>query len=253
VALLVVLTASACRVNTEVDVAVKENGSGSVTVRVGLDDDALRREPNIAQELKTADLGATGWTVSGPAKSSDGLTYFSATKPFATTDEAAKVLAEVSGPNGPFRGFTITSSRSFARTKFSFRGTVDFHAGLEAFSDSQLAAQLDGKPLGDDLQALAQRAGQPLDQVFQFRVAVQLPGSVTSNAPVRVGSTAVWQPSLAQPAPQVLAAHSTSTRWVTVVATLVAAIALLALVTLVVIQFMSRRHGRQPRHAASSP
>ena len=75
-------------------------------------------------------------------------------KNFANPDEASKIFTELSGTNGPFRDFAITRSRSFARTKFTFKGTVDFTAGLESFSDSELAAQLDGKPLGDDLQAI---------------------------------------------------------------------------------------------------
>jgi hypothetical protein len=232
---LVLLGASGCRVQTDIGITVKENGSGTVTVRMGFDDDALQKVPNLLQSLKTDDLKTAGWTVVGPAKEADNLTHVQVSKDFANPDEASEVFAELSGANGPFRDFAITRTRSFAHTKFTFRGTVDFTAGLESFSDSELAAQLDGKPLGDDLQAIEQRIGEPLDNVFQFRIAVQLPGDVTSNAPVRTPNGAVWQPKLSQPGPQQMTASSTTTRWQTIIPTVIAAVAGVAL--LVVLGF----------------
>jgi hypothetical protein len=249
--LLVVFGASGCRVHTEIGVTVNENGSGSVTVRIGLDDDALRRAPNFVQALKTDDLKAAGWTVVGPVKDPDNFTYLEASKSFANPDEANKIFTELSGNNGPFRDFALTKSRSFARTKFTFHGTVDFTAGLESFSDSEVASQLDGKPLGDDLQAIQDRLGEPLDNVFQFRVAVRLPGDVTSNAPGQAANGAIWQPRLSDPAPVQLTATSTSTRWVTVIGTLVAAIAGVVLLLLLVLRLIfgiRKRH--RARHAA---
>ena len=118
---------------------------------------------------------------------------------------------------------------------------MDFTAGLESFSDSELAAQLDGKPLGDDLQAIEQRIGEPLDNVFQFRISVRLPGDVKSNAPVQLGGAAAWTPRLSQPGPQQLVASSTSTRWQTIIPTIVAVVAGLALIVCAVLSVASRR------------
>ncbi len=233
---------------TDIGVTVNENGSGTVTVRVGVDDDALKRVPNLVQSLKTDDLKAAGWTITGPVKEGDDLTSIAASKNFANPDEASKIFSELSGTNGPFRDFAITRSRSFARTKFTFKGTVDFTAGLESFSDSELAAQLDGKPLGDDLQAIEARVGEPLDQVFQFRITVRLPGDVKSNAPVQLGGSATWQPRLSQPGPVQLVATSTSTRWQTIIPTIIAAVAGLALVVLLALRLIwtLRNRRRQP-------
>jgi hypothetical protein len=250
--LLIVIGAGACRVDTQVGITVNQNGSGTVTVRVGLDDDALRRVPTLVQDLETDDLRATGWTLQGPTKQSDGLTYISASKNFADPEEASKVLAEISGPNGPFRDFAITRTRSFAKTKFTFDGTVDFAAGLESFSDSELAAQLDGKPLGDDLKAIEDRAGQPLDTAFQFHVIVRLPGKLTSNAPVQAANGAVWQLKLSDTEPVKLTATSTDMRWLTVIATGIAIVAGGAVLVLVVLRLLSRRRrARHARHAVT--
>jgi hypothetical protein len=248
--LLIVIGAGACRVDTQIGITVNENGSGTVTVRVGLDDDALRRVPTLVQDLKTDDLKSAGWTVQGPAKASDDLTYISASKNFANPEEASKVLAEISGPNGPFRDFAITRTRSFAKTMFTFEGTVDFTGGLESFSDSELAAQLDGKPLGDDLKAIEDRVGEPLDTAFQFHVVVRLPGKVKSNAPIRAGNGSVWQPKLSDTEPLKLTASSTDTRWLTLIASGIAIAAGVAVLVLVVLRLLSaRRRGRHARHA----
>jgi hypothetical protein len=238
-ALAVVLGTSACRVQTEIGVTVSENGSGTVTVGVGFDDDALRRAPNLLQSLRTDDLSAVGWTVVGPRKAADDLTHVDVSKSFANPSEATKIFTELSGSNGPFRDFAITRTRSFAHTKFTFTGTVDFTAGLESFGDSELAAQLDGKPLGDDLQAIEQRIGQPLDDVFQFRISVHLPGEVKSNAPVTLAGNAIWQPRLTQADPMQLKASSSTTRWQTLIPTVIAIAAAAALVLVLALRGVS--------------
>ena len=229
---------------TDIGIEVKEDGSGTVTVKIGLDDDAMKQAPNFEQALKVDDLTANGWTVTGPVKETDGFTYFSAAKPFANSDEAGKIFAEVSGERGPFRDFTISRERSFARTKFHFSGVVDFTGGLESFSDSELAQQLDGHPLGEDVKAIEARINDTLDNVFQIRVAVRLPGDVTSNAPGQATNGAVWQPRLSQPEPITLEASSTSTRWFTIIGTAVTTASVLLLPVVLVLLARSRRRRR---------
>jgi hypothetical protein len=241
---LVVVLSGACKVRTDVGIEVKENGSGAVTVRIGLDDDALKRAPNFQQSLKVDDLTAHGWKVTGPVKETDGFTYFAATKPFANPTEAAKIFVEISGDKGPFRNFTISRTRSFAHTKFHFSGTIDFTNGLASFSDSQLATELDGKPIGDDIKALEQRINDSLDNVFQFRVAVRMPGDVTSNAPGQAMNGAVWQPRLSQPGPTALQASSSSTRWFTIIGTIVTVVSGLGIIVVVVVRLIVMRRRR---------
>lgn len=246
--LLVVALGAACQIRTEVGIDVEADGSGVVTVGVGLDDDALEQIPGIEDELRIQDLEQTGWTVTGPAREPDGLTWFRVAKPFATPEEAGSILDEVAGETGPFADFRIRRSRSFARTTYEFDGAVDFERGLESFTDQQLADTLDGQPLGESVDAIEARIGQTIDQVFTFRVAVRLPGSVESNAPTQASNGAVWQPRLSEPGPVVLHASSTMTRWGTLALTLVAALALL---TAVVVLLWRPRRRRRLRHAAT--
>ena len=246
----VVLLAAGCQVRTEIGVDVEEDGSGVVSVAVGLDEDALARVPQLDQELRLDDLRATGWTITGPAREADGFTWIRASKPFDTPDAAAGVLAEVSGAEGPFRDFVVARDRRFARTDFTFRGVVDFSGGLEAFGDERLAEVLEGEPLGEDVSAIEERIGRAIDEAFTFRVAVRLPGDLrSSNAPTEAGNGAVWEPRLSEGGPIELAAASQSTRLRTLVLTAVAVVAGLAAVVLVAVP--GRRRRRRRRGAAA--
>jgi hypothetical protein len=242
---LVIVCSGACRVRTDIGVEVKENGSGTVTVRIGLDDDAMKKAPNFEQALKVDDLTAHGWTLTGPVKETDGFTYFTATKPFANPDEAKKIFLEISGDKGPFRNFQISLTRSFAHTKYRFSGTADFSGGIQSFSDSELAQQLDGQPIGDDVKAIEQRINDSLDNVFQIHVAVRLPGDVTSNAPGQAVNGAVWQPRLSQQGAITMEASSTSTRWFTIIGTVVAVAAGPVLLPIVLALTFRRRRRRR--------
>jgi hypothetical protein len=240
--LVVVLLAAGCQVRTEVGVEVEEDGSGVVSVAVGLDDDAMSRVPRLDQELRLDDLRATGWTITGPTLEADGFTWIRASKPFATPSAATGVLAEVAGADGPFRDFVVTRERRFARTDFTFRGTVDFTGGLEAFGDEGLSEVLDGEPLGEDVLAIEERIGQAIDQAFTFRVAVRLPGDLrSSNAPTEAANGAVWEPRLTEGGPIELVAASESTRTRTLVLTAVAVVAALAAVIVLVVPRRRRR------------
>ena len=119
-ATLALLACSACQVTIAVGVDAKQNGSGVVRAGVGLDDDALRQIPDLAQQLRVDDLKRAGWTVVGPRKESDKRTWVRATKSFANPAGAAQAMTELNGPNGPFKDFRLTRKHSFLRTKTSF-------------------------------------------------------------------------------------------------------------------------------------
>lgn len=228
-----------------IGVDAREDGSGRVSVAVGLDEGALAQAPDLAKQLRTSDLAAAGWTVTGPEKGEDGLSWFRAEKPFTTPEQANRVLAELAGENGPFRDFRLRRERSFARTRFRFSGMVDFGGGLESFGDPDLARSLDGEPLGEDVSAIEARIGQSIDRVFRFKVAVRLPGEVSSNAPVKAGNGAVWRPTLSEPGPIRLRAESEQWRTAPLAWLAVGLAAAAALVVLLAVS-LARRWRRRP-------
>lgn len=246
---LVALAGAACRVRTEVGVQVREDGSGSVTVTVTLDKDAVAGAPDIEKIVRTSDLTKTGWAVTS-AQQTDGSLVLRAEKWFANPAEADAILRELSGSTGPLRDFRITRKRSFARTTTAFSGTVDFGQGLQGFSDGELTAQLGGRPLGEDIAAIEKRVGESLDKVFQFRVAVLLPGEVSSNGLGQTSNGAVWEPKLSDKAAARLEAAGRSWRIRTLLLAGLAAIAVLALVVILLLHLARRSlsaDGRQWR------
>lgn len=195
IALVVVacLMAVGCQVRTVVTVDVAEDGSGTVEVAVGLDDEAVGQIPDLddngstdqtdlTQLVRVEDLTAAGWEVA-EAEVEDGTTWFRISKPFGTPAEANEILAELTGPEGPLRDFELTRSTGFGRDGFELTGTVDLSGGLEAFGDEGLAAALDGEPLGEDAAAIEQRLGRPLAEMFTFEMDVNMPGASDSFSP----------------------------------------------------------------------
>lgn len=247
---LVVVLLAACQVRTEVAIDVHDDGSGTVMVSVGLDPDASARFPSLADDLRLDDLEATGWSVTGPTVEADGLNWVRVSKPFATPEEAGAVLAEVAGDDGPFRDFRVTRARSFARTDYSFAGTVDFTRGIEAFSDQALTDALDGQPLGESVAAIEERIGSALDDAFTFRVAVGLPGDVSSNAPTSASNGAVWEPRLSEARAITLEADSEVVRtksYAFVAIGVVAALLVVAFGIVVPARRRARRRAVKPR------
>ena len=199
-AALAAASTAACEVRTSVDVALAEDGSGTVTVAVALDDEALAQVPDVDDDgasgpadlaalVRTEDLVAAGWTVDDPT-SGGGETVVRVTRPFGTPAEAQQILAGLTGPAGALRDLAVTRSASFGRTELGFSGTIDLSGGLEAFGDEGLAAALDGEPLGEDAAAIEARIGRPLADAVTVEVTADLGGERQSWAP-RLGDAPV--------------------------------------------------------------
>jgi hypothetical protein len=197
-AALAALVLPACQVTTSVGVDARSNGSGEVRAVVTLDKDAAGQVPDLGAKLRVADLRAAGWRVDGPTATADGGLTVSARKPFATPAEASTVIEQLSGSTGPFQAFKLRRTRSFAKTRLGFTGTVDLSKGLASFSDPTLRSRLGGSDLGFDPSQLQSRLGQALARVFPVKVSVRMPGTVTSNAPLRAGNGAQWSPTFGE-------------------------------------------------------
>ncbi len=240
-ALLLLVALAGCQLRTEIGITVEDDGSGAIAVAVGLDDEALER----AGEIQVDDLEATGWTITGPEVEDDGLHWFRATKPFGTPDEAGAVMAEIA-EGSPFQDFMVERRKGFGTSTYRFTGTVDFTDGLGQLGDDELAAELDGEPLGEDIAAIEERLGESIDRLVQVEIAVRLPGDVSSNAPTKADNGAKWTPGIGD-SPVLLVASSTD-RDLTVLG-LAAAAVLAALAAAVVTVRRLRR--RVPAPAAS--
>jgi hypothetical protein len=168
--LAVVALAVGCRVDAKTTVEVAEDGSGTVTVEVVLDQEAADRIPDLAEQLRVRDLRRTGWEVTGPTEVEGGGVTVTATKAFFEPDQLAEVLAQVGGVSGE-----LSRDRTFGTTSYDFTGTLDLSRGLRTFSDRQLTRLLDGFPIGQDQEALEAELGAPLSELSSFTFEIVLP------------------------------------------------------------------------------
>ena len=202
-AVLAVLVVAGCQVRTDVTVTVEDDGSGEVEVAIGLDAEALARVPDLDRDgapspgdlvalVRVDDLTANGWTVGEVSEpDEEGFVWLAATKPFGTPEEAGRVLAELTGPDGGLEDMEVTRSTSFGVTRYGFSGEADLSDGLEAFGDEGLATALDGEPLGQDAAAIEQRLGAPLAEMLRLTVGVALPGGVAERWSPELGGESV--------------------------------------------------------------
>ncbi|HEX9683854.1 MAG TPA: hypothetical protein VGA13_12290 [Acidimicrobiales bacterium] len=193
VTLLAALTA-ACEVRVDVAVSADVDGSGEVSLAVGLDDESVVAVGDLADLLDVADLVDAGWSVEGPRRTDDDLTWVRATKPFSDPAEASAVMNEISGADGPVRELALTPSSSLLRRSIRLDATVDLSGDVGGLSGD---ASLD-PATAEALESLRRRLGSTIDSVFTVRFIARLPGSVTANAPTVVDGAAVWSPRLGQ-------------------------------------------------------
>jgi hypothetical protein len=247
-----VLLLTACQATVNVGIDAHHDGSGQVVVTVTLDQEAAQTVPDLANQLRTGDLGKAGWRIDGPTPTANHGVAIRATHPFRDAADAARVVDQLSGTGQfhPFQGFTLARHHSLLSTRTTFRGKVDLSCGLRCFGDQQLQQTLGSSELGFDPAQFQQLTGVILDRIFQFQVSVRLPGSLTSsNAPTQVGNGAVWSPKLGQTAALSAGARQWDTRRLVLLA-----VAGLLCVALVVLLLRSRqlarrrplgRHGRR--------
>ncbi len=184
-AAVLLLVGTGCQVTLAARVDARPDGSGTVRAGVGLDADALRQVGDLAAALRVDDLRQAGWEVAAPKVEDDGLTWVRASRRFADPREAERVMAQLSGPAGPFRDFRLTRSGSLLRTRTAFTGTVDLTAGLAALTDPDFVDRLGGDPALDSLA-----------DAVRVEVSAGLPGTIRSNAPTMSGGRAVWTPEM---------------------------------------------------------
>jgi hypothetical protein len=189
--LVLVPVLAGCRVDVAVTTTMQADGSGQVAVAVTCDADVVTQRPEVLSELKFDDARAAGWTVTAPTRTPDGGATVSLSKPFRTPAEGTRVLAEISGPQGPLRALRLGQVRSFARVQSSFDGSAGLTGGVAAFSDSALTQLVGATPLSDLV------TDQQVADGFHVQVTTRLPGRVTSTNGNTGAAGITWSPPLA--------------------------------------------------------
>ena len=154
-----------CRLELDVNVEVAEDGSGSVEVVVGIDRDGIERiGGDLDAVLAIDDLDDAGWTRRGARRGGRRL-HARAVPQALRRPGGGRRRSSTRSPARTGRSRTSrcpTTLRS-RRTEWGFTGRIDFSGGLEAFGDEELAAELDGEPLGQTVEEIEAQLGEPLE------------------------------------------------------------------------------------------
>lgn len=179
------LALTACKVDTTVDVQVKADGSGVITLTAVADADVVAQAPGLADDLRFDDAVAAGWVLTPPAATETGGLQVVLTHEFATVEEATALLASINGPDGPLHDVAITRTVTDDEVTTMLAGTIRVANGVDAFADPDVLSAIGGSPYADDIAATQLR---PAD-VVTFTFTADLPGSATKSPASTVAST----------------------------------------------------------------
>ena len=167
-----------CRADVGVDVVVAEDGSGTVTVTVEVDQAVVDQVNELELQVRTDDLVAAGWQVAEPVDGPDGGLVLQATKEVPSAGQFGPVLAEIHPLLFP--SAELDMRRSFASTRYLWTSTLDRTVSFEAFGDPEVADLLGGFLFGVPLDVLAGRAGGPLDEAVTVSFSLSMPDGTTT-------------------------------------------------------------------------
>ena len=173
---LVVFVAAGCRVQIETKIDVGLNGKGTITQGIGFDDAALKRVGDPSRALRADDLVKAGWEVDPTTREGD-LTWIRVHHSFATPEEGTALLAQLSGPDGPYRDLLIQRTDGFFSTSVKVTGEVDTIAGLSMFGDQQLTAALGGDASGGLLAKIQAEENAPPESMVDLALVVTAGGT----------------------------------------------------------------------------
>jgi hypothetical protein len=187
VALLAAVLVAGCRVDVTVDVAMEQNGSGTVTVTVVADDQVVDEAPGLAADLRLDDLEAAGWTTEGPVGTDDGGLSLTLERHFDTPAQATAIIASLNGPNGPFEAVLFTREQSKTAIDYELAGTLQVD-GLNGFADPGLVDAVGAMPYLDVIDA----RGLTIDEAVGLTFRVTLPGRVRETTSSATSYPLTW-------------------------------------------------------------
>lgn len=170
---------SACKVETDITLEVKRDGTGVITIVATADKDIIDEVPDLADDLNFTDLDEA-WEIDGPAATDDGGLRVTLTREFKTPKEATAILGGLNGDRGPFRNLAIKRSGSDNKSTFALSGTIDVQGGLRAFADDEVL-QLIGKPPFEDT---LDYANVDIGDAIDVNLIAKLPGKLKSSTGV---------------------------------------------------------------------
>jgi hypothetical protein len=191
VALVVVL--AGCKVDTVVDVKVREDGSGVVRLVVRADAEAVKAAESggvaIDKAVRLGDLTQAGFRVGAWSKAKDGSATVVISRPFRNVSEVAGIVAALDGKDGPLPRLAATRDHGLIGTDYGVKGRIDLsHLSTGVRSDQLLLQRL--QSLGVDVDAIDAQLLAQVQSGFSLKVVVRLPGKAPVTFTPKPGSHA---------------------------------------------------------------
>ncbi|HSB86255.1 MAG TPA: hypothetical protein VLD86_08105 [Ilumatobacteraceae bacterium] len=184
---LVVIAAlllTACHIDATVEIAVKDDGSGTITLTASADAGVVSQAPGLADDLRFDDAKAAGWTVTGPTTSADGGLRVVIDHDFANPEEATALLRSINGSGGPMHDVVVGRTVDDSGTTVTLAGTLRID-GLAAFADPEVLGAVGATPYAEQVDA---SSASPSEAVG-ITIRAVLPGKITSpNGEVKSGA-----------------------------------------------------------------
>ena len=180
---------SSCRVDTNIGLSVKPNGSGDVTVEVLADADVVTQAPGLDTDLRLDDVRTSGWKTDGPEKRDDGGMRLVLTHPFDNPVEATAILNQLNGPKGPLKAIVLARTGKDNDSTWDFTGQLAINGGTEAFIDDATLELIGAAPYAGDIR----RSGQELGQAIGVTLRVSLPGDIVTTTALQEEGKLVWR------------------------------------------------------------
>jgi hypothetical protein len=184
-----VLVLTSCRVDSNVTLAVKPNGTGVITLVVTADKDIVDKAPGLKADIRTDDAVAAGWKVDGPSDTKDGGLTITLSHDFSGPAEATALLGQISGTRGPWHEMVITRTGKDTNSTYTLAGRLEVNGGLNAFADDATLQLLGAAPYAADVQA----AGLDLGDAVGITFNVALPGKVNTTTGQSADGVITWR------------------------------------------------------------
>lgn len=183
-----IVSLTACRLDTLVTVDVRPNGSADVAVTLTADPALAAAVPDLAAQVETDDLAAAGWTVEEPTPTDEGGLRMRISRRVETVEDLVATLDDLSAEFGPLKDVTLDREGKVDDSTWTLRGRLEVNGGLSAFADAGLLSVIGLPPFSD---AVAE-SGLELGQAVGLTLRVRLPGELVSTTGVTEGDVAQW-------------------------------------------------------------
>jgi hypothetical protein len=166
-----------CRVDARVDIALADDGSGTIRTTLTFDPQAMVRlggRERAARQVPLDDLRAAGWKISRWTRGGNGVTTLTFAHGFGSQEGLARRLADLVGPGGALRDPRITRERGWFTSHNALSLVVDMRTPASGIgSDEDLKARL--LLAGLDPASLDKQLTTELRSALHVSVVVHLP------------------------------------------------------------------------------